>query len=110
MRRKGREKKLKIKKYKYIGESSRSTYERALEHQLNCSSLNTNRYMLKHWVDIHEEEEMKEGDFRIKLLKYTKSSFERQELEYYYKKTWIIICSTLKVNITDVTFLTLHLS
>ena len=74
-------KKLSIKKYKYIGETSRSTYERALEHQLNCSSLNTNSYMLKHWMDIHEEEEMKDGDFRIKVLKYTQSSFERQILE-----------------------------
>ena len=37
--------------------------------------------MLKHWMDIHEEEEMKDGDFRIKVLKYTQSSFERQILE-----------------------------
>ena len=54
---------------------------REKKHQLNCGSLNTNSYMLKHWVDIHDEEEMKEGVFRIKVLKYTKSSFERQVLE-----------------------------
>ena len=70
-----------IRKYLYIGETSRSTYERAIEHQLSFSTLNTNSYMLKHWLDSHDEEEMLEGDFRIKVLKFTQTSFERQILE-----------------------------
>ena len=74
-------KKEKIKVYKYIGETSRSVYERALEHQLSYQSLSTNSYMLKHWIDKHEGEDLKENRFGIKVIKYTRSSFERQVLE-----------------------------
>ena len=47
-----------IRKYLYIGETSRSTYERAIEHQLSFSTLNTNSYMLQRWLDSDEEEEI----------------------------------------------------
>ena len=61
---KGREKrKAEIRIYKYIGETSRSTYESAIEHQMNYESLNTNSYMLKHWLDVHEGEELEDGAF-----------------------------------------------
>ena len=75
------EEKRKIKKYKYIGESARSVFERALEHQLGFNTLNKNSYMLKHTIEKHEGEELEQGRFGIKILKATRSAFERQILE-----------------------------
>ena len=43
-----------IRLHKYIGETSRSTYERAWEHRLGLKYLNENSYMLKHGVELHE--------------------------------------------------------
>ena len=72
---------LKIKIYKYIGETSRSCYERAMEHQLSFQSLSTSSYMLKHFIDKHEGEKLDEKRFGIKIVRNTKTSFERQILE-----------------------------
>ena len=74
-----------IRVFKYIGETSRSVFERAWEHQLGLNSLNHKSFMLKHMLDKHEKElilEKRHVDmFGIKVLKYTKTSFERQILE-----------------------------
>ena len=64
--------KAKINIHKYIGETSRSVYKRALEHQLCFQSLSTNTYLLKHWIDKHEGEDFEEKRFSIKKVKYTK--------------------------------------
>ena len=76
-----KEKKKEIRLFKYIGETSRSAYERSLEHQLSLKTLNSDSYMLKHLIDKHEGEDMEVQRFGIKVVKFTKSSFERQILE-----------------------------
>ena len=42
-----------IRQYKYIGESSRSLYERGLEHQRDLSEMKMDSHMLKHFFDKH---------------------------------------------------------
>ena len=37
--------------------------------------------MIKHWLEFHENEEMEKDRFGVKVLKYTRTSFERQILE-----------------------------
>ena len=43
--------KAKIKRYVYIGETNRSVYERALEHQRDVTSCKTSSHMLCHFLD-----------------------------------------------------------
>ena len=68
----------KIMRYGYVGETCRSAFERGLEHLGNYESLADESFMLKHSIDKHENEIMKEGRYRMKNLKYTKTPFERQ--------------------------------
>ena len=70
-----------IRIYKYIGETARSIYERALEHKIAMDSLSSGSYMLKHCIDRHEGEAPDAKKFGVKVLKFTKTSFERQILE-----------------------------
>jgi hypothetical protein len=70
-----------IKQFKYVGETSRSVYERSREHVADMQQLKPSSHLLKHIVDIHENENPAEIEFGLKVLKYTKSSFERQILE-----------------------------
>ena len=70
-----------IRMYKYIGETSRSPYERAWEHEQGMLSLNPGSYMLKRCVDQHEGEEIDPTQFGIKVVKFTTSLFETQVLE-----------------------------
>ena len=76
-----RKKKEEMKRYKYIGETSRSIYERAWEHQNGLASLDKDSYMLKHFLDRHEEEDLKVRRFAVKVIKFTRTSFDRQILE-----------------------------
>ena len=73
-----------IPTYKYIGETSRSAYERAWEHEDNYSKLSEDSYMLKHSLDIHEDKVISKERFGIRVLKYTKTPFERQIRESVY--------------------------
>ena len=73
----------KIKRYLYIGEINRSVYERGLEHQRDVAGCKTSSHMLCHLLDQHEEEEP-EWDkvrFGMRIVKSTRSAFERQILE-----------------------------
>ena len=70
-----------IKRYKYIGETNRSVYERGWEHQNDMATLNTSSHFLKHILDKHPDKNTSEIKFGIKVLQYTRSSFERQILE-----------------------------
>ena len=55
------EEKKRIKRYIYIEESNRSAYELGLEHHHDISSCKTSSHMLRHLLDVHEDEEdMKE--------------------------------------------------
>ena len=71
-----------IRKYIYIGETSRSVHERGWEHISDMEQLRPCSHLLKHVLDVHEEEEDYDKiRFDIKVLNYTRSSFERQILE-----------------------------
>ena len=73
--------KSKIKMQKYIGESAKSAYERGKEHLGDRRSLSLRSHMLKHAVDMHGGMAPEEVEFRMKVLKYHKSAFERQVSE-----------------------------
>ena len=77
------EEKRKIKKYIYIGESNRSAYERGLEHHNDISACKTSSHMLRHLLEVHEDEEAHWDSIRfsMRILKSTRSAFERQILE-----------------------------
>ena len=49
--------KRRLKRYIYIGETNRSPYERALEHQNDIGACKTSSHMLRHLIDVHEDEE-----------------------------------------------------
>ena len=70
-----------IKIYKYVGETSRSIYERAIEHQNDMEQLKPGSHFLKHLVDVHEKDEKENVRFGVKVIQFTRSSFERQVLE-----------------------------
>ena len=70
-----------IRVHKYIGETNRSTFERGWEHQSDYTNLSTKSHMLKHAVEMHPEEGLDKIEFGMKVIRYTKSAFERQILE-----------------------------
>ena len=49
--------KRKEKRYINIGETNRSVYERGLEHINDIPACKTSSHMLRHLLDVHEEEE-----------------------------------------------------
>ena len=67
--------------YTYIGESSRSTYERGFEHQRDARDLKTTSHILKHILEKHPGSGPDEVRFDIKVLKTHQSPFERQIYE-----------------------------
>ena len=78
------EKKEMLKKmslHKYVGETARSVFERAFEHQNAREQLHPESHMLRHIIDKHEDQDMDSIKFGIRILKFTRSSFERQILE-----------------------------
>ena len=70
-----------IKQHAYIGETSRSAFERATEHQNAMRQLDPSSHMLRHALDKHEGEKIKEIRFGMIVLQFTRTSFERQILE-----------------------------
>ena len=50
--------KAKIKLYKYIGETSRSSYERSWEHLNDMAQLRNTSHMLKHAIGVRPDEDM----------------------------------------------------
>ena len=62
----------------YIGETSRSVFERGTEHLADVRQLKTSSHILKHLVDMHEGEEDGSIDIRMKVLRFHRSAFERQ--------------------------------
>ena len=65
----------------YIGESSRSAYERGFEHLNNYTSLSSKSQMLKHAVQDHSELELDDIKWGMFILEYKRTSFERQIAE-----------------------------
>ena len=80
----GKEKKQKIiniKKFKYLGASCISTFERGFEHTRDLQQLNPKSHMLRHCIEQHQEVPLEEVDFGMNVVQYTRASFERQILE-----------------------------
>ena len=72
---------MKVKRYIYIGETARSSYERGWEHINDIDQLKPSSHMLRHLIDQHSNEEWEGVNFHMRVLKYTRSSFDRQILE-----------------------------
>ena len=75
------DKKRNLRQYKYIGESSRSPYERGWEHLNDLATLNPRCHMLRHILTHHPDQDMLSIEFNMKVRKYCSTSFERQVLE-----------------------------
>ena len=76
-----KEKNEKIKSIKiptYVGESSRSAYERGYEHLDKLASLNSSSHMLRHMVDVHRGENFEQVKWGMFIVKFLRSAFERQ--------------------------------
>ena len=71
----------KTKEYIYIGETSRSSYERLGEHVKARENVSTTSHMLKHMLDMHEGKEMENVEFRAKVMKHARTAYERQIFE-----------------------------
>ena len=56
-------------------------HERANEHKLGLSSLREDSYMLKHALDKHSDGDILKSRFGIKVIEYSRTSFERQVKE-----------------------------
>ena len=70
-----------IPRYKYLGESSRSAYERGKEHQKALEKLDKDNHLMKHVANFHQGEEMSDVRFGLKILSHPRSAFERQVQE-----------------------------
>ena len=77
------EEKRKAKRFIYIEETNRSVFERGIEHQHDVAGCKTSSHMLRHLLGEHEEEEeeWERIEFGMKILKSTRSAFERQIME-----------------------------
>ena len=64
----------------YVGESSRSLYERTREHLADANSDAPDSHMNKHWKDCHAEMQER-PNFRFKIVKSFKDSLSRQVAE-----------------------------
>ena len=64
--------------YKYVGESSRSLYERGLEHLRDLEELKADSHMLKHYFAKHAEENVEDMKFGARIIKQASSAFNRQ--------------------------------
>ena len=64
--------------YKYIGETCRSPFKGGSEHLADMRTIKPGSHLLKHVLDKHEGETLEDVDFRMRVVKYHKSPFERQ--------------------------------
>ena len=61
-----------MKKYKYIGETSRSAFERGWEHLNDLAQLRTSSHMLKHIEGVHPDQDISDIKFGMEVIKYTR--------------------------------------
>ena len=92
----------KIRLFKYVGESSRSAYERGLEHARDLEELKKDSHMLKHYFSMHEGEKVEDMDFGMRIVKAHKTAFNRQISESVIiqteKKQHVILNSKSEYN------------
>ena len=69
------------KSYLYVGETCRSAYERGLEHLNDIKQLKPSSHMLKHLIDKHEHENFDDIEFRMEILSFSRTAYERQIME-----------------------------
>ena len=62
----------------YVGETSRSAYERGFEHLDNLATLSSKSVMLKHMLSKHEGTDMSEIKWGMFITSYKRTAFERQ--------------------------------
>ena len=67
-----------IKKVKYVGESSRSGYDRGFEHLDKLATLSSNSHMLNHMVEEHYMEDFQDIRWGMFITRLMRSAFERQ--------------------------------
>merc|ERR1712130_120332 len=67
-----------IRLHKYIGESSRSIYERGLEHLCDFQELKPDSHMVKHLCEHHLDEGMERMKFGCRIVKQSITAFNRQ--------------------------------
>ena len=65
------------KLYMYIGETSRSVYERGLEHMRDCQELKKESHLVKHFFDVHGDEELESMESGMRIARATKTAFNR---------------------------------
>ena len=53
--------------FRYIGETSRSAYERGVEHKKDLEFRRTKSHLLRHCVEVHPDMHPDKVDFRIKF-------------------------------------------
>ena len=70
-----------IKRYKYVGETARSVYERGLEHQEGLEKMSEDNHMMKHVASHHQDMELDDVKFGMKVVRFTHTAMERQVLE-----------------------------
>jgi hypothetical protein len=64
--------------YKYIVETAKSAFERGANHLYDRKNLDLGSHKLKHSIEHHEGNSPEDVTFHMKVLKYHRSSFERQ--------------------------------
>ena len=67
--------------YHYIGESSRSTYERGCEHKKDLEHRRTKSHLLRHCEEVHTEKNPDDIIFCMRQLSSHRTAFERQVRE-----------------------------
>ena len=66
----------------YVGESARSIYERAGEHQRDAMKESDDSHMVKHWSSCHAQDSVEERPkFKIKVIATFKDALTRQVAE-----------------------------
>ena len=76
----------------YIGETSRTIHERALEHLKDATSFSQKSHQVKHWMNSHQDEDAQPA-FRIKTVHRYRDCLSRQigeALRIYYSKDQLL--------------------
>ena len=89
-----------VKLYTYIGKTSKSAYERGREHESDRNNFRTRSHILKHIVDKHSEESVKDVTFQMRIVKQHRSALERKVHESVLiqnvRKKNVLLTSILK--------------
>ena len=68
----------KVPAVKFIGETSRSAFDRNKEHHDDFKNIRASSHILKHYMESHRDIKMEDLEMRMRVIKKYKTSFERQ--------------------------------